>query len=98
MEQKTSVKSLLAVVGVAALAALGAWQFYLFVSFKNAQGAVDLQGGTIHLWLAIGIALMVGVAAFFLFSKSLRYDRRNEFHITSAGPPLSAGRITKDVL
>ena len=98
MEQKTSVKSLLAVVGVAALAALGAWQFYLFVSFKNAQGAVDLQGGTMHLWLAIGIALIVCIAAFFLFSKFLRYDMRNEIHITSPGPPVAAGRITKDVL
>lgn len=98
VEQKTSVKSFLAVVGVAALAALSAWQFYLFVSFKNAQGVHDLQGGTMHLWLAIGTALMVCVAAFFLFSKSLRYDTRNEIHITSPGPPLTAGRITKDVL
>ena len=98
MESKTSVKNLLAVVGVAALAALAAWQFYLFVSFKNAQGAVDLQGGTMHLWLAIGIALIVCIAAFFLFSKFLRYDTRNEIHITTAGPPLGAGRITKDVL
>ena len=94
MEQKTSVKNLLAVVGVAALAALAAWQFYLFVSFKNAQGAVDLQGGTMHLWLAIGIALIGCIAAFFLFSKLLRYDTRNEIHITSPGPPLRAGRIT----
>ena len=98
MEQKTSVKSLLAIAGMAALAVIAAWQFYLFVSFKNAQGAVDLHGGTMHLWLAIGIALIVCVAAFFLFSKFLRYDARNEIHITSAGPPLDAGRTTKDVL
>lgn len=98
VKDKTSVKGLLAVVGVTALAALAAWQFYLFVSFKNAQGAVDLQGGTMHLWLAIGIALIVCIAAFFLFSKFLRYDTRNEIHITSPGPPLGAGRISKDVL
>jgi len=98
VEQKKSMKGLLAVIGVAALAALGAWQFYLFVSFKNAQGAVDLQGGTMHLWLAIGIALLVCIAAFLLFSKFLRYDTRNEIHITSPGPPLAAGKITKDVL
>ena len=98
MEQGKSVKSLLAVIGVAALAALAAWQFYLFVTFKNAQGVVDLQGGTMHLWVAIGIALIVCIAAFFLFSKFLRYDARNEIHITTAGPPLEAGRITKDVL
>ena len=93
-----SIKSLVAAIGVAALAAFGAWQFYLFVSFKDAQGAVDLQGGTMHLWLAIGIALIVCIATFFLFSKFLRYDTRNEIHITSPGPPLGAGRITKDVL
>lgn len=97
MEQRKSMKSLWAVVGVAALAALGAWQFYLLVSFTNAHGAVDLQGGTMHLWLAIGIALIVCIAAFFLFSKFLRYDMRNEIHIINAGPP-GAGSITKDVL
>jgi glycerol-3-phosphate acyltransferase PlsY len=98
VEQRKSVKSLMAVIGVAALAALGAWQFYLFVSFKNAQGVADVQGGTVHLWLAIGIALIVCIAGVFLFSRFLRYDTRDEIHITSAGPPLGAGRNTKDLL
>jgi len=96
--QRKSVKSLMAVIGVAALAALGAWQFYLFVSFKDSQGVVDVQGGTVHLWLAIGLAFIVCIAGVFLFSKFLRYDTRNEIHITSADPPLSEGRITKNVL
>lgn len=94
-QKKSSAKSLLAVIGVAAL---GAWQFYLFVTFRDSQGAVDVQGGTVHLWLAIGIALIVCIAGVFLFSKFLRYDTQNEIHITSPGPPLGAGRITKDIL
>ncbi|MFY9620486.1 MAG: hypothetical protein WAQ99_11810 [Pyrinomonadaceae bacterium] len=96
--QKTSIKGLVAVIALAALAAFGAWQFYLFTIFKNTQGVVDLQGGTVHLWLAIGSAVIVCIAGVFLFSKFLRYDTRNEIHITSPGPPLGAGRITKDVL
>ena len=98
MNQRTSIKSLVAVIGLAALAAFGAWQFYLFVGFKNSQGVADVQGGTVHLWLAIGIALIVCIAGVFLFSKFLRYDAQNEIHITSPGPPLGAGRITKDIL
>jgi len=37
------------------------------------------------LWLAIGIALIVCVGGFFLFSRLLRYDQQNEMHITSPG-------------
>jgi uncharacterized membrane protein len=74
----------LSVVGLMVLAAIGAWQFYLFATFKDATGAVDPQGGTLHLWLAIGIAVLVCVGGFFLFSKLLRYDTGNEMHITSA--------------
>lgn len=96
--QRKNMKSLMAVIGVAALAALGVWQFYVFVSFKDSQGVVDVQGGAVHLWLAIGIALIACIAGIFLFSRFLRYDTRNEIHITSADPPLGAGKITKDVL
>lgn len=98
MHQRKSIKSLVAVIGLAALAAFGAWQFYLFVIFKDSQGVVDVQGGTVHLWLAIGIAVIVCIAGVFLFSRFLRYDSRNEIHITSADPPLGAERITKNVL
>ena len=96
--QKMNIKSLAAVIGVAALAALGAWQFYLFVSFKNSQGIADVQGGTVHLWLAIGIAIFACLAAFLLFSKFLRYDARKEFHITSPGPALGTERTAKNIL
>jgi hypothetical protein len=80
-----------------ALAAVAAWQFYVFATFKDASGAVDVQGGALHLWVAIGIAVVVCVGGFFLFSKVLRYDKRNEMHITSAGPINMTG-FRKDVL
>ena len=98
MNQKKNIKSLVAGIVLAGLAAFAAWQFYLFVSFKNSQGVVDVQGGTFHLWLAIGIALIVCIAGVFLFSKFLRYDTRNEIHITSPGPPLAAKRIANNIL
>lgn len=85
-------------IGLAALAAISAWQFYQFAVFKDSQGVVDVQGGTVHLWLAIGIALIVCIAGVFLFSRLLRYDARNEIHITSADPPLGSVRNSKDVL
>jgi hypothetical protein len=96
--QRKSIKSLVAVIGLAALAAFGAWQFYLFVIFKDSEGVADVQGGTVHLWLAIGIALIVCIAGVFVFSRFLRYDTRDEIHITSPGPPLGAERTTRNVL
>ena len=77
----------MAVIGLAAFAAVSAWQFYLFVIFKGANGIVDLQGGAVHLWLAIGAALIACLIGFLVFSKLLRYDTRKELHITSAGHP-----------
>ena len=87
----------LSVIGLMALAAFAAWQFYVFATFKDASGAVDVQGGTLHLWWAIGITVLVCVGGFFLFSKLLRYDKRNEMHITTAGATDAVG-FRKDVL
>jgi hypothetical protein len=98
VNQRKSIKSLVAVIGLAALATLATWQFYLFVGFKNAQGVADVQGGTAHLWVAVGLALIVCIAGVFLFSRFLRYDAGNEIHITSPGPPPGAERTTKNVL
>jgi hypothetical protein len=97
-QRKSVGKTLMAVIGLAALSAIAGWQFYLFAVFKDAQGVVDVQGGKVHLWLAISISLIVCIAGFFFFSSFLRYDQRNEIHITSPGPPVGVARITKDVL
>jgi len=84
MSHKKSRTNILAgVVSVLALAGIGIWQFYQFVAFKNASGVVDLQGGTHHLWWAIGLGLTAFIVAFLFFSVFLRYERSDEIHITS---------------
>lgn len=97
-QKKNVTKPVLAGIGLVALAAIAAWQFYLFTAFKDPQGVVDVQGGTVHLWLAIGIALIVCIAGIFLFSRLLSSDNRDDIHITSPGQPLVAGRSTEEVL
>ena len=98
MDQRKQRVKALAVAGLVALAALAAWQFYLFASFKDASGVMDVQGGTLHLWLAISIAVIVCVGGVFIFSELLRYDKRNEMHITSAGQQIGAAGFRKDLL
>lgn len=88
-------KRLLAVLGLVLLAAVAAWQFYLFVAFKGVNGAADLQGGRVHLWIAIAIAVVTCIGGVFLISKLLSYDRRDEMHITAQGNPLGVGRTTE---
>ena len=87
-----------AIIGLAALAAIAAWQFYVFATFKDASSAVDVQGGTLHFWLAISIAVLVCGGGFSLCSKLLRYDKRSEMHITSAGQQIGAAGFRKDLL
>ncbi len=81
--RKSLPNVLAAVIGVMLIAAVAVWQFYLFATFRNSSGLVDVQGGTIHLWLAIGASLVACVAGFFVFSVFLRYDKNEDLHITS---------------
>jgi hypothetical protein len=81
--RKSLTNVLASVSGVMLIAAIAIWQFYSFVTFKDAQGIVDVQGGTYHLWLAIGAALIACVSGFLVFSVFLRYDKDDEMHITS---------------
>jgi hypothetical protein len=68
------------VVGLAA-AVIAAWQFYLFVVFRNSRGALDAQGGGANLWLAVGAAVVACVCICFgIFG---RINQTEEFHITS---------------
>ena len=98
MKIKKSKKRVLTLIGLTALAAIAAWQFYSFATFKDASGAVDVQGGTLHLWLAIGIAVLVCVGGIFLFSKFHSYDKQDEMHITSAGQQIGAAGFRKNLL
>ena len=68
--------------GVGLLTAVVAvWQFYVFVGFRDARGSLDVQGGGLHLWLAIGAA---GVACACVCAGIFRrVNRTEEFHITS---------------
>jgi amino acid permease len=84
-QQKSKKKILMVVTAVAALAAIALWQFYVFATFRNAEGIVDVQGGSIHLWSAIILGLTACIGAILGASFFLRYDRNNEMHITS--PP-----------
>lgn len=63
------------------MAVIATWQFYQFVAFKNSQGALEAQGGTLHLWLAIGAAILTCLCAFVGIFR--RINNTEEFHITS---------------
>ena len=84
MSHKKSRKNVVSgLFSVLAISGIALWQFYQFVTFKNAAGVADLQGGTLHLWWAIGLGLTAFIVAFLFFSVFLRYDRNDEIHITS---------------
>lgn len=75
-----SIKVLLCVVGLVA-AAVAAWQFYLFVVFRDSLGTLDAQGGGLNLWLALGAAAIAcACVCFGIFG---RINQTEEFHITS---------------
>lgn len=81
--KKSRAGGLAASVAVAALAAVAAWQFYLFASFRGASGAFEAQGGTYHLWIAVGAALAACALGFIAFSVLVGYDEKDELHITT---------------
>lgn len=72
--------SLLWAVGLLA-AAVTVWQFYLFVAFRDSRGALDVQGGALHLWLAIAAAVVACVCVFYGIFR--RINKTEEFHITT---------------
>jgi membrane associated rhomboid family serine protease len=80
---KKNVKNLyMSVAGIFVLAAIGIWQFYQFVNFTNASGVADTQGGSVHLWWAITMAVFACIAGVLVFSVFLRHDTEDELHIT----------------
>jgi hypothetical protein len=68
---------------VSAIAVIAVWQFYLFATFKNSQGVFDAGGGTIHLWLAVGAAVIACGVGLFAFSVSVGYNEADDMHINS---------------
>ena len=73
----------LAITAVPIFVGLAVWQFYLFVTFKGIDGALDNQGGYKHLVIAVFVALLACVTGFFILSVFMRRDREDELHITS---------------
>jgi hypothetical protein len=62
------------------MAATATWQFYLFAGFRDSKGLLEAQGGTLHLWLAIGAAVITCLCAFIgIFG---RINQAEEIHIT----------------
>lgn len=74
------------IVAVMVIAAIAIWQFYQFVTFRDVNGIVDMNGGSIHLWLAIAMSVFACISGFLVFSIFLRHDTDDELHITA--PPL----------
>lgn len=62
-------------------AAIALWQFYLFVVFRDSQGLLDVQGGTLNLWLAVGATVTACLCVFLGIFR--RINKTEEFHITS---------------
>ena len=77
---KNFSNALLWTVGVM-MAAIATWQFYLFAAFRDSRGVLEAQGGGLHLWLAIGAAVMTCLCAFVGIFR--RINKTDELHITS---------------
>jgi len=77
---KSWVSTFLLIVGML-WAAIAAWQFYLFVIFRDVRGTLDLQGGGSHLWYAIGAAVLTCVCVCLGIFR--RINHTEELHITS---------------
>lgn len=75
------------IAGLIVVAAIGIWQFYLYVTFKDAYGLLNPEGGTLHLLLAIVMAVFACLMGFLVFSIFLRHDTDDDLHITFAPVP-----------
>lgn len=91
---RKNIKNLcMSITGVSVLAAIGVWQFYQFVNFKDARGIANLQGGSVHLWWAIAMAIFACIAGVLVFSVFLRHDTDDKLHITA--PPRAKTWVAK---
>jgi hypothetical protein len=77
---KNSGNILLGIIGLS-MAAIATWQFYLFAAFKNSEGFLESKGGSLHLWLAMGAAIVTCLCAFAGIFR--RINQSEELHIIS---------------
>jgi hypothetical protein len=65
MNRRTNQRTLLfSVIGLSLATVIAVWQFYLFVTFKNAEGIADAHAGIGHFWWA---ALLFVIGCFVAF-------------------------------
>jgi uncharacterized membrane protein len=89
-----NVKNLcMSITAVMVLATIAIWQFYQFVNFKDASGIRNLQGGSLHFWWALAMAVFACIAGVLVFSVFLRHDTDDELHITV--PPRAKSWVVK---
>jgi uncharacterized membrane protein len=85
---KKNLKNVMAsITGLIVVAAIGVWQFYAYVTFKDVNGLANTDGGGMHLLLAIVMAVFACFIGFLVFSVFLRHDTDDDLHITFAPAP-----------
>jgi hypothetical protein len=72
--------TLLWIIGLL-MAAIATWQFYQFAAFRDSNGVLETQGGTLHLWLGVAAVVAACLCAFLGIFR--RINRTEELHITS---------------
>ena len=83
--RKNSRITFVSIAMLISITAVAAWQFYEYATFKHDNGLINLEGGVIHLLLALLLAFLACGLGFFMASRFLRYDVDDQLHITS--PP-----------
>lgn len=82
--RKNSRITFASVAMLISMAALATWQFYSYATFKHDNGLINIEGGGIHLVLAVLLALLACGLGFFIASRLLRYDGDDQLHIISS--------------
>ena len=85
LSRKNSRNILFFIAMLISMTAIASWQFYEYATFKHDNGLINIQGGVIHLLLALLLALSACGLGFFIASRMLRYDVDDQLHIIS--PP-----------
>jgi len=91
--QKSSKIIFASVAVLISVAALACWQFYEYATFKHDNGLFNTEGGGGHLVWALLLGLIACGLGFAIASKLLRYEVKNELHITS--PPRPRNSLNK---
>ena len=83
--RKSSSTTFVSIAMLVSMTAVASWQFYEYATFKHDNGLINIEGGVIHLLLALLLAFLACGLGFFIASNLLRYDVDDQLHIIS--PP-----------